>query len=309
MTWGDFCPEYKELEQLRYILPCYVPFMLASATLTTDNLTQVKRLLHVRSEKLLTVQTSVDCANIKLCVCKIEHSLSSYQDLSFLIPDGWKDNNPPPPKFLIFFDDIQDSTSAAKTLQKRVPPALQHKIKWFNSDMTTKFKEDELNHLVSGDTWGLCTTESFGMVIAYLVPVHYCSSFWLFREWMYLMYCLSSSGKPHASCLLYGNDGGVLSEIANFKALQYYLLKRIILMMCGKKGTGGNRQRNAKLTKTGNIRPQGGAGRMEYMSGKMVFQMMMVMVTESRQVNRSYMSSYGQSRKKKPVGVRGRKRN
>jgi hypothetical protein len=92
--------------------------MLASATLTVDNLTHVKWLLHMHSDKLLTIQTSVDCANIKLCVRKIMYSLSSYQDLSFLIPDGWKDGDPIPPKFLIFFDDIQDSIPAAKTIQK-----------------------------------------------------------------------------------------------------------------------------------------------------------------------------------------------
>lgn len=163
-TWGEFHPEYKELERLRYILPCYIPFMLASATLTVDNLAHVKRLLHICSNKLLTIQTSVDRANIKLCICKIMYSLSSYQDLSFLIPDGWKDGDPAPPKFLIFFDDIQDSIAAAKTIQKRLPSALRHRIKWFNSDMTTRFKEDEVDHLISGETLGLCTTESFGMV-------------------------------------------------------------------------------------------------------------------------------------------------
>ncbi|KAG0704809.1 hypothetical protein DFH29DRAFT_981291 [Suillus ampliporus] len=107
MTWGEFHPEYKELERLRYILPCYVPFMLASATLTVDNLAHVKWLLHVHSDtKLLTIQTSVNHANIRLCIRKIMYSLSSYQDLSFLIPNGWKDGDPLPPKFLIFFDDI-----------------------------------------------------------------------------------------------------------------------------------------------------------------------------------------------------------
>ncbi|KAG2360606.1 hypothetical protein BDR07DRAFT_1246796, partial [Suillus spraguei] len=62
-----------------------------------------------------------------------------------------------------FFDNIQDSIAAAKTIQKRLPSALRHRIKWFNSDMTTQFKEDELDCLISGETWGLYTTESFGM--------------------------------------------------------------------------------------------------------------------------------------------------
>ncbi|KAG1809076.1 uncharacterized protein BJ212DRAFT_1448834 [Suillus subaureus] len=123
-TGGEFRPEYRELEHLCYILPCYIPFMLASAMLTVDNLAHVKRLLHMCSDKLLTIQMSVDHANIKLY-------------LSFLIPDSWKDGDLVPPKFLIFFDNIQDSIAVAKTIQKQLPSALHHRIKWFNSDMTT----------------------------------------------------------------------------------------------------------------------------------------------------------------------------
>ncbi|KAG2072887.1 hypothetical protein BDR04DRAFT_1012452, partial [Suillus decipiens] len=37
-SWGEFCTEYKELEHLWYILPCYVPFMIALAMLTPDTL-------------------------------------------------------------------------------------------------------------------------------------------------------------------------------------------------------------------------------------------------------------------------------
>ncbi|KAG2105191.1 hypothetical protein BD769DRAFT_1393344 [Suillus cothurnatus] len=97
--------------------------------------------------------------------------------------------------------------------------------------MTTSFKEDEVDRLISGETWGLCTTESFGMLIMVM-----------FREWTYQIYYLSSSGKPHASWLLYGSDGNVLSEIVDSKAQQYCLLKKNISMMCRKKGAGGKRK-------------------------------------------------------------------
>lgn len=30
--------------------------------------------------------------------------------------------------------------------------------------MSTTYKEEELGRLISGETWGLCTTTSFGMV-------------------------------------------------------------------------------------------------------------------------------------------------
>ncbi|KAG1724779.1 hypothetical protein EDB19DRAFT_1834031 [Suillus lakei] len=84
-------------------------------------------------------------------------------DLGFLVPAGWTPGDQVPQKFLIFFDSIQDAIGAAKYLQSHLPPGLWGKIKWFNSDMTFKFKEAEVDNLVTGDTWGLCTTESFGM--------------------------------------------------------------------------------------------------------------------------------------------------
>ncbi|KAG1846519.1 hypothetical protein C8R48DRAFT_616377, partial [Suillus tomentosus] len=117
-SYEDFCPEYKELQRLRYILPCYVPFMMVSATLTLIDLSHGKRLLHMRSENFVTIQTSIDRSNIKLCVWKIKYSLLSYQDLAFLMPNGWSNNDPIPPKFLIFFNNIQDTIAAAKILQK-----------------------------------------------------------------------------------------------------------------------------------------------------------------------------------------------
>ncbi|KAF8310349.1 hypothetical protein F5887DRAFT_910882, partial [Amanita rubescens] len=43
------------------------------------------------------------------------------------------------------------------------PKEHQHRIKWFFSDMSDEFKETEADRLVNGETWGLMTTDSFGM--------------------------------------------------------------------------------------------------------------------------------------------------
>jgi superfamily II DNA helicase RecQ len=123
-SWGEFHSEYKELECLQYILPCYVPFMIASATLMADTLRDVKSLLHMHLENLLIVHMSTDRPNIKICVQKIRYSLSSYVDLAFLVPTGWTPADQVPQKFLIFFDSIQDAIGAAKYLQSRLPPEL-----------------------------------------------------------------------------------------------------------------------------------------------------------------------------------------
>ncbi|KAG2142783.1 uncharacterized protein EDB93DRAFT_1056231, partial [Suillus bovinus] len=41
----------------------------------------------------------------------------------------------------------------------------QDKIKWFNANMMTYFKQDEVGNYIQEITWGFCTTESFGMGI------------------------------------------------------------------------------------------------------------------------------------------------
>ncbi|KIJ12990.1 hypothetical protein PAXINDRAFT_14203 [Paxillus involutus ATCC 200175] len=143
MSWGELRPEYKELQQLCYIISYRIPYMIASATLTPELLCDVKKLLHLRSENLLTIHTSTDRPNLALCIRKIKYTLSTYADLGFLVPLGWKEGDLLPPKFLIFFDDIQDA--------------------WFNSDMTTDFKQTEATALVDGGTINFLTTESFGM--------------------------------------------------------------------------------------------------------------------------------------------------
>ncbi|KIK32303.1 hypothetical protein CY34DRAFT_27239 [Suillus luteus UH-Slu-Lm8-n1] len=161
--WGDFCPEYKELGRLQYILPSMVPIMLASATLTKHSLSNAIRLLHMHADRMAFIRRSTDRPNIKIGVRKIKHTLNSYADLAFLIPEGWNAGDVPPPKFLIFFDDIQDAINSVRYLRKHLPVECSNKIKWYNSDMTSTYKEMELDNLISSETWGLCMTDSFGM--------------------------------------------------------------------------------------------------------------------------------------------------
>lgn len=162
--WGEFRPEYRELGRLRYVLPCRVPLLVTSATLTKATISDITRLLHMHRDQTSVIRCSCSRPNIKIVVRKIKYARSSYADLGFLIPEGYKLGDPPPPKFLIFFDDIPDSINATLYLRQRLPPELRTKIKWFNSDMSTQFKETEAKNLISGETFGLCTTSSFGMV-------------------------------------------------------------------------------------------------------------------------------------------------
>ena len=161
--WGDFHPEYRELGRLRFVLPA-VTLLVASATLTKHALSDIMEQLRMRMSKTIILRRSSDRPNIKIGVKKIKYALSSFADLAFLVPAGYKETDPPLPKFLVFFDNISDSIAAARFLRQRLPEALKDKIKWFNADMSVTFKETELDNLLTGKTRGLCTTTSFGMV-------------------------------------------------------------------------------------------------------------------------------------------------
>lgn len=157
-SWGEFCPEYRELGRLRYILPSDIPFLVTSATLSSQALQDVKKLLHIRNgSKLVTIHRSTDRPNIQLAVKPIKGALHSFADLNFLVSEGWKPGDPPPPKFLIFFDSITTSIESAQHLRSRLPLEYQNKI-------TDHFKREEVDGFANDETWGFCTTESFGMV-------------------------------------------------------------------------------------------------------------------------------------------------
>jgi ATP-dependent DNA helicase RecQ len=162
--WGTFRPEYKIAGSLRYLLPKDIPFYITSATLPPDVLEDVMSTLGMREGKTEIFTRSNDRSNIFITVRKMKYPLNSFKDLTFLIPKDWDGTTPLPYKFTIFFDNITESLAAAKYLRSLVPPAFRDKIKWFNSEMSPEFRAEESDKFNEGQNFGLCCTESFGMV-------------------------------------------------------------------------------------------------------------------------------------------------
>ena len=162
--WGDFRPEYKQAGRLHLLIPSSIPYFVTSATLPIPVLDDITNILQL-SKRTFQIQCSNDRPNIRLSVREIQYPIHSFMDLTFLIPDNLSPETKPP-KFLIFFDDISKSVAAAKFLRSRLPPTFQDKlyIVWFNADMTAEFHEVHTTHLREGTIFGLCCTDSFGMV-------------------------------------------------------------------------------------------------------------------------------------------------
>lgn len=133
--WGSFRPAYKEVSRLYLQLPD-ARFVFASATFSPPILDDIKSTFGLVPGSYEHIWRSNDRPNLHLSVRKIVHPITSYIDLAFLIPDGWKDGDPPPPKFLIFFNSIAEATDAGQFLRRRLPPTCRDKIGWFHSEMS-----------------------------------------------------------------------------------------------------------------------------------------------------------------------------
>ena len=165
ITWANFRTDYGLVGQLQILLPPGTPIMIADATLPPTILDDLKKTLHFRKSDLLVFRESCDRPDISILVRPVLSTLSSFRDLDFTLCD-WKDGDAPPPKFLIFFDSINDSVNATKHLKSLLPKQYHDKVNWYHSEMSPTYKIEEYEEYVKGETWGLCATDSFGMVSA-----------------------------------------------------------------------------------------------------------------------------------------------
>jgi superfamily II DNA helicase RecQ len=162
--WSKFRKEYKHLGDLRYLIPETIPFYVASATLPPALLLNVVEILRLRPDKTEHIIRSNDRPDIRLMVRGLIFPASSFKDLEFLIPNGYKEGDPPIPEFLIFFDNTKEAERACHHLRTLLPSSLRNKIQYFHSTMTQAFRDEELVAMRDSGTWGLCCTDAFGMV-------------------------------------------------------------------------------------------------------------------------------------------------
>lgn len=131
--------------------------------------------LGVSGDDLHAIRLSNDCSNIALVVRKMKYPANTYMDLDFLVQDTGADSDSPDThdgarlpqcrkKFVVFFDDKNEATAAGDYLRLRLPLDQRKRIIWFMSDMSREYKDDGVEDLTTGEIWGICSTDSFGMV-------------------------------------------------------------------------------------------------------------------------------------------------
>lgn len=162
--WGrSFRAEYKEVHALKWLVPNHIRFHVASATMTPYLIRDVKALLQIEPRETVIIRRSNDRPNIHLMVEKMQHSAKSLIDVDRILRLD-KTGTTPPPKFMIFADNREETQRIAGHLREQLPQDQRHKIVWFHSGMSTKFRKDIIDDLKKGRIWGIVCTDAAGMV-------------------------------------------------------------------------------------------------------------------------------------------------
>jgi superfamily II DNA helicase RecQ len=162
--WGQFRKHYLAVGMIRYLISDPIPFYVASATLPTPLITEIRRLLHMSPENTTQLLCSNERPDIALMVRELSCPSSSFEDLAFLIPYNWQDGDETPKKFLVFFDDIKAAEQATKYFHGRLLQEYHSKIAWFHSTMSQEYRETMVDRFRKGEVWGLFCTDAFGLV-------------------------------------------------------------------------------------------------------------------------------------------------
>ncbi|RPD65582.1 P-loop containing nucleoside triphosphate hydrolase protein [Lentinus tigrinus ALCF2SS1-7] len=162
--WSSFRPELGQASMLRELMCMPKHFLLASATMPEEVLSDVLKIAAMPRESIKFFHRSNDRPNIYLTVQKIRHPIASFKDLNFLILEGWIPGTYLP-HFLIFFGSIEESIQAAMVLRQWLPPAFRERIVWFNADNTPTYRDKTTGEYKAHSLFGLCCTDVFGLGI------------------------------------------------------------------------------------------------------------------------------------------------
>lgn len=163
--WGSgFRKKYSSIGIARAFLPKGAPMVAASATLTARVRDDIIDKLHFRQDHLF-VNIGNDRANVAQVVRSIEHPMSSYRDLDFLIPQNITLHEDIPKTFL-YCDTIKDGAQIVDYLNSLVPEHYREYglVRPYNAAMSQRYRKEVMELFNLGYIRVLVCTDAAGMV-------------------------------------------------------------------------------------------------------------------------------------------------
>jgi superfamily II DNA/RNA helicase len=154
-SWRDFRPAYTNIHQLRVWYPS-VPFMVLTATMTPYVRVFVHKSLRLNDGTAM-IHRKVDRPEIYLATQTIQHGLSTFQDLDFLLPgidtlNGPGDIIPT----IVYADNRSTVCKMANSFWNRVPNDWQTKFPFTFCDLSTGLSTERRRLVVAATQRGFC---------------------------------------------------------------------------------------------------------------------------------------------------------
>lgn len=187
--WGKFRKDYTQLGMLRHTIQAThkIPFLVASATLPKTTISEISDVLRLRDSQTEYLLHSNDRLEVAQMVRTLVYPANSFKDLGFLLPCNEGYCTTPLGKFVVFFDNIKEAEAATKFLRKRLETRNQQRVVYFHATMTQHYRLEQVEEFRKGATWGICSTDAFGMVNLVFLLVMWAQTHALVREWTYMI--------------------------------------------------------------------------------------------------------------------------
>ncbi|KAI5796531.1 P-loop containing nucleoside triphosphate hydrolase protein, partial [Geopyxis carbonaria] len=156
-SWNTFRPKYGKLHTLRYLLPD-VPYLALSATMTPYVRLYIHQCLRLSINTAL-LHRKVDRPNIYLSTRLIQHSLSSFQDLKFVLGTKQSGLLSAPSQIaptIIFIDSRSDAYRCNETFWSWVPREWESKYPLTFCALSTALSTERRTVVLDAVRLGLC---------------------------------------------------------------------------------------------------------------------------------------------------------
>jgi superfamily II DNA helicase RecQ len=158
--WGvDFREAYFEVGRLRSLFPQNCPVLATTATVTSQDVKIIEKVLHLQQETMYYINLGNDRPNISQAVKQIQ-SLQRYTEIYEIID---RNSTHQWPSTMVFANTIDEVRAITHALRQRYPQQ-RELIDSYHSRRRRSTKQKVMDRFREGEMRILCTTEAAGMV-------------------------------------------------------------------------------------------------------------------------------------------------
>ncbi|KZT39579.1 P-loop containing nucleoside triphosphate hydrolase protein, partial [Sistotremastrum suecicum HHB10207 ss-3] len=163
VNWGkSFRKTYRELGNLRALIPNPVPVLATSATLTPDDITIVRDVMLIDAAKSYFINLGNDRPNISYEVAIMPSTTTDYSALYELLVDR-STGEERLRRTIIFLDDREEAMAACRQIREDCPPHLKELCDFLHAMRGEGTKIRVFRDFKTGKIYVLVATEAAGM--------------------------------------------------------------------------------------------------------------------------------------------------